>query len=97
MSIATLHASHDPATGAVYYPPRRFAADGSLRECESLEIAAEGVLVAWTEYLDTVYGLLRLPIGIELEVVLQEPPKAAGGHFIGVRAENGRLFFEKST
>lgn len=70
--------SRDPATGDIYHPPRTFAADGSLRRCESVELSDHGVLYAWTELGDTVYGQVDLPEGVRILSRL-----APGSHAIG--------------
>lgn len=73
-----LRGSRDPATGDVYYPPRAFAADGSLRRCEPVELSGHGVLYAWTELGGTIYGQVDLPEGVRIVTRL-----APGSHAIG--------------
>lgn len=79
-----LHASRDTVTGQVYVPARRYAADGSLRECEPIEIAAEGILASWTCFLGEFYGLLDLDGDIRVQVPLGPGPHQVGLHYVGV-------------
>ena len=92
MTAATLAASRDRETGELYVPPRRFAADGSLRACERLEIPAEGVLVSWTCFRDQCYGLIDLPGGPTVQVLLSDTPHELGATYVGHRDEAGVVF-----
>jgi uncharacterized OB-fold protein len=77
-------ASIDRSTGQVYVPPRRFAADGSLRACEPIEISSVGVLRSWTVLGNPPdaehFGLLDLEHDVRIQVRLD-----AGPHEIGAR------------
>ena len=91
----TLSASRDPLTGQLYVPPRRFAADGSLRECEAVQVAAQGVLLAHTSYGGTAYGLLDLDSGTRIQVrLLGDGPHTCGARYHGVRNEDGKVVFD---
>jgi uncharacterized OB-fold protein len=82
--VTTMHASRDSVTGEVYVPARKYAADGSLRECEPIEIAAEGVLASWTCFRDEFYGLVDLAGDIRIQVLLGPGPHRIGQRYVGV-------------
>ena len=92
-AAANLPASRDQATGQLYVPPRRFAADGSLRECEQLEVLAEGTLASWTRYRDQCYGLIDLPEGPRVQALLRDGPHELGATYVGHRGEDGTVVF----
>jgi uncharacterized OB-fold protein len=75
-----LFGSRDPGTGQTYFPPRQYAADGSLRQCERLELSSEGTLYTWTEFSGEGYGQVDLPEGVRVQTRL-----VAGEHEIGAR------------
>jgi uncharacterized OB-fold protein len=77
-------ASIDPLTKEVYVPPRRFAADGSLRRCESIEISPAGVLRAFTSSGGTFYGLVDLDSEVRVQVRLDEGPHEVGAAYLAV-------------
>jgi len=91
---ATVRASRDKVTGDIYVPARRFAADGSLRQCEQFDVPADGVLLAWTEYQGVTYGLLQLSTNIQIQNVLMNSPRVVGERYIGVLREGDDLVFE---
>jgi len=75
-------------------PPRRFAADGSLRECRASP--GRGPRRRWrhTSYGGTAYGLLDLDSGTRIQVRLLGDARtlaAPGTH--GVRNDDGTVVF----
>lgn len=89
----SLPASCDPQTGQVYVPPRRFAADGSLRECEQFTIDAEGNLASCTEYRGEFYGLVDLAHSVRIQVLLGPGPHSVGAHYRGTADASGIVRF----
>jgi hypothetical protein len=83
MTVSPLKASRDEVTGDVYVPPRRFAADGSLRECVPCELAAEGILVSWTAFQGDWYGLIDLADGVRIQTRLGPGPHESGRAYAG--------------
>lgn len=65
-----LRASRDPGSGAVYFPPRRLAADGSLRRCELLDLTGRGTLYSWAIVGGVAYGQVDLDEGPRVQCVL---------------------------
>ena len=90
---AQLPASRDNATGEVYVPPRRFAADGSLRECEMIEVPAVGTLASWTCHKDEFYGLIDLPGNVRIQVLLGPGPHEVGVGYRGVNSPDEKVRF----
>lgn len=62
--------SRDAATGQTYFPPRAYAADGSMRETESVNLSTTGVLYSWTAMGDTHFGQVDLPEGVRIQCEL---------------------------
>jgi hypothetical protein len=81
MTVQLLTASIDPGTNEVYVPPRRFAADGSLRVCEPTEISPLGVLRAFTSIGGTFYGLVDLDSEARVQVQLDAGPHEVGATY----------------
>ncbi|MFF1819778.1 hypothetical protein ACFVWG_20930 [Kribbella sp. NPDC058245] len=77
-------ASIDPLTKELYVPPRRLAADGSLRRCEPTEILSAGVLRAFTSSGSTFYGLVDLDCEVRVQVRLDEGPHEVGATYQAV-------------
>ena len=77
-------ASIDPLTKELYVPPRRFAADGSLRLCEPTQISPAGVLRAFTSSGSTFYGLVDLDSEVRVQVRLDEGPHEVGATYRAV-------------
>lgn len=76
--------SRDPDTGQIYYPARRFAADGSLRECVAVELSGFGTLYSWTTFGGQAFGQIDLNESVRVQALL-----VGTDHEIGVayRAE----------
>lgn len=92
-SDVTLPVSRDPQTGQVYAPPRKYAADGSLRECEHTTIAAKGTLASWTDYRDEFYGLLDLEHDVRIQALLGPGPHDVGSQYHGIADDSGAVRF----
>nr|WP_269324885.1 MaoC family dehydratase N-terminal domain-containing protein [Rhodococcus pyridinivorans] len=75
---ARLAGSRDPLTRDTFYPARQYSVDGTLRECEPVDLSTEGVLYAFTTYGDQDFGQVDLPEGVRIQMPL-EP----GDHQIG--------------
>ena len=90
---AQLPASRDNVTGQIYVPPRRFAADGSLRECERIEVPAVGTLASWTCHKDVFYGLLDLPSDVRIQALLADGPHEVGRRYHGIDFPDGKVRF----
>jgi uncharacterized OB-fold protein len=88
-----LPASRDGVTGELYVPPRRFAADGSLRECVVTTVPARGRLVSWTEFRSEFYGLIDLSAGARIQALLGAGPHALGAEYVGVADRDGKVRF----
>jgi hypothetical protein len=73
-----LAASVDWKTHEVYVPPRRFAADGSLRPCEPGGIPSDGTLRAFTSVRGIFYGLVDLASAVRVQVRLDVGPHEVG-------------------
>ena|SRR5437868_14134636 len=93
--IAHLAASYDESTGEIYVPPRRFAADGSLRECLALEIPAIGALVGWTSYAGEQYALLDLEQCVRVQALLDGDHHQYGARYVG-HDVNGTVRFSRA-
>jgi hypothetical protein len=90
----SIKASRDLATGQLYVPPRPFAADGSLRECQPIDIPARGVLLAHTSFRGTNYGLIDLDSGPRIQAVLAAgATPTTGSRYRGTRTGSGQLEF----
>lgn len=75
-----LTGSRDPQTGEVFYPERQYSVDGTLRECEPVDLSVEGELYAFTSFAGQDYGQIDLPEGVRIQAAL-----AAGEHRIGTK------------
>ncbi|MFF0816204.1 MaoC family dehydratase N-terminal domain-containing protein [Rhodococcus sp. NPDC003318] len=73
-----LQGSRDPQTGEVFHPPRTYSVDGRFRECEDVDLPAEGELYAFTSFAGQDYGQIDLAGGVRIQAAL-----AAGEHRIG--------------
>jgi len=80
LPVAQLPASRDPVSGQIYVPPRRFVADGSLREAEALAVPAAGVLFSATTFNGQACGIVDLDCGARIQTLLE-----AGTDRIGAR------------
>jgi len=89
MSSPVISASIDVTTGEVYVPPRRFAADGSLRPCEPFEISSRGILRGFTSYGATFFGLVDLERGVRIQARLDAGPHEVGATYEGRVAAGG--------
>jgi uncharacterized OB-fold protein len=90
-----LPGSKDPVSGEVYVPPRRHAADGSLRECQPVEVPAKGVLASWTSYNGEFFGLVDLAHAVRIQARLGEGPHEVGSVYVGVRGAFGVVRFDR--
>lgn len=90
---ASLPASRDELTGEIYVPPRRFAADGSLRETTPVEVPAKGTLASWTNYHGEFYGLIDLDHDARVQVVLGPGPHEIGAGYHGIEQSDGEVRF----
>ena len=90
-----LPASEDPLTGDVYVPPRRFAADGSLRQCRPTTVPAQGTLASWTEYGGEFYGLVDLAHSARVQALLGPDPHQIGAQYHGERDDSGVVRFHR--
>lgn len=77
--------SQDPDTGQVYYPARRFAADGSLRECVVVELSGLGTLYSWTMFGGQAFGEIDLKEGVRVQALLVGTANEVGAAY---RAES---------
>lgn len=73
-----LMGSRDAGTGEVYFPPRPYAADGSMRETKTVPLSVSGTLYSWTALGPVHYGQIDLPEGVLLQCEI-----APGEHEIG--------------
>jgi uncharacterized OB-fold protein len=96
MTAARLKASRDEVTGELYVPPRRFAADGSLRECVPCEVPAEGVLASWTTFRGESYGLVDLAGGVRIQTLLGPEPHESGRAYVGATDGDGKTRFVRA-
>jgi uncharacterized OB-fold protein len=96
MTPARLKASRDEMSGEVYVPPRRFASDGSLRECVPCEVPAEGTLVSWTAFQGEFYGLVDLADGIRVQTLLGPGPHEAGQPYVGATDGAAAMRFQRA-
>jgi uncharacterized OB-fold protein len=96
MTVARLKASRDEVSGEVYVPPRRFAADGSLRECVPCEVPAEGILASWTAFQGESYGLVDLAGGIRIQTLLGPGPHEPGQAYTGTVEADARTRFHRA-
>jgi len=62
--------SRDPKSGDVYFPPRKVAADGSLRACEPVDLSSKGRLYAFTTFGGRTYGQVDLPEKVRILTIL---------------------------
>jgi hypothetical protein len=90
-----LPASRDPLTGDVYVPPRKLAADGSLRPCQPTTVPALGTLASWTEYGGEFYGLVDLADSVRIQTLLGSDPHQIGARYRGERDGAGRVRFHR--
>jgi uncharacterized OB-fold protein len=96
MTVARLKASRDDVSGEVYVPPRRFAADGSLRECVPCELPADGILVSWTAFQGESYGLIDLADGVRIQTLLGPGPHEPGRAYVGTTDGDTRTRFHRA-
>jgi uncharacterized OB-fold protein len=96
MTVARLKASRDEVSGEVYVPPRRFASDGSLRECVPCEVPAEGVLVSWTTFQGESYGLIDLADGVRIQTLLGPGPHEPGRAYVGTMDRDAEPRFHRA-
>jgi uncharacterized OB-fold protein len=96
MTLVRLKASRDEMSGEVYVPPRRFASDGSLRECVPCEVPAQGTLVSWTAFQGEWYGLIDLAHGIRIQTLLGPGPHEAGQPYVGVTDADAATRFRRA-
>lgn len=89
--VQVLGATRDPGTGQVYFPPRRFAADGSGRACEPVEVAGAGELRGWTALGGEQFGLIDLDGGLRLQVRLAGSDHEYGARYVVVDTEEVRF------
>jgi len=89
-----IEASRDVDSGEVYVPPRRLAADGSLRECAPMSLPARGFLASWTCYEGDYYGLVDLAHGVRIQVLLGPGPHDVGAVYQGI-AGDGPMSFHR--
>jgi uncharacterized OB-fold protein len=94
-STVALPGSKDPVSGEVYVPPRRLAADGSLRECQLVEVQAKGVLASWTSYNGEFYGLVDLANAVRIQARLGDGPHEMGSDYVGVRGDDEVVRFNR--
>jgi hypothetical protein len=80
----------------VYVPPRRFASDGSLRECVPCEVPAEGILVSWTAFQGESYGLIDLADGVRIQTLLGPGPHQTGGAYVGTMDPDAQPRFHRA-
>ncbi len=78
MTSAQLPASIDLVSGQIYVPPRTFVADGSLRQTESLQVPAQGVLFSATTFNGDAYGIVDLDCGARIQALLKEGTDCIG-------------------
>ncbi|MBO4256222.1 class I adenylate-forming enzyme family protein [Streptomyces griseorubiginosus] len=88
----TLPGSRDSLTGELYVPARRFAADGSLRECRTEDVLAQGTLVAATHHEGVTHGLIDLDAGCRIHAILSPEGLEVGAHYVG-HSRNGKVVF----
>lgn len=62
--------SRDAATGQTYFPVRPYAADGSMRPTEPVDLSSDGILYSWTIVGGTHYGQVDLPEGVRIQCEL---------------------------
>ena len=94
-TTVVLPGSKDPVSGEVYVPPRRLAADGSLRECQPVDVPAKGVLASWTSYNGEFYGLVDLSHAVRIQTRLGDGPHEVGSDYIGVRCDDEVVRFNR--
>ncbi|MFJ9562819.1 Zn-ribbon domain-containing OB-fold protein [Streptomyces fuscichromogenes] len=87
----TLLGSRDPKTGQVYFPPRALATDGSLRECEPVDLSRTGVLYSHTTMGTTVYGQIDLPEKVRVQSTLApgQPPEIGAPYRLEAVTDEG--------
>lgn len=96
MNPLRIPGSRDPGTAEVYVPPRRYAADGSLRECEPVLVDAVGTLASWTVHEDEHYGLVDLSDGVRLQALLDPGTHRIGDSYLGVHDPAGNVRFRRA-
>jgi hypothetical protein len=96
MTVARLKASRDDVSGEVYVPPRRFASDGSLRECVPCDVPAEGTLASWTAFQGESYGLVDLAGGVRIQTLLGPGPHESGLAYVGTTDAAGETRFVRA-
>ena len=80
----TIQASRDPHTGQVYVPPRAFAADGSLRPTQPIDVLGTGVLYSVTTFNGQLYGVVDLDAGARVQALLDAGHYAIGQRLVAV-------------
>lgn len=68
---ACLFGARDDVTGQTYFPPRAFAADGSMRRTQPVSLSRTGILYSWTVLGDQHFGQVDLPEGVRVQCRLE--------------------------
>ncbi|MCS1411722.1 MAG: hypothetical protein M2R45_04924 [Verrucomicrobia subdivision 3 bacterium] len=97
-SPPTLMGSRDGSSGRVYYPPRHFSDDGSLRPTEFVALSTKGVLYSYAEFRGMGFGHVHLPEGTRIPTVLGDGPHELGAtyEFELIDAEKGQWRFSRA-
>lgn len=79
--VARLAGSRDRQTGAIFCPPRAFAADGSLRRCEEVSLEGIGTLYSWTRFARMSFGQIDLRGGPRIQARLEGDDHVIGATY----------------
>lgn len=95
--VPALRGSRDPGTGQIYFPARALSADGSLRECDEVELSREGTLYSYTSMGPIWYGQVDLPERVRIQCELGPGPREIGAPYRLAAREDGTGWWFRSA